>query len=202
MSLEARHFAPPRLSGCEVTPLTDSTLAKFSGVGSTKGSIQLSKEAAEAGADFAIVIPSGYYAGALGRDALKKYFIDVAEASPIPVMVYNCQSSLPVSCRHSMQKAHRQCSLHDSPRRCGWNRHGFGLDYRHCQGLVQHLRSQADVSRISRIEPWKSRTGLTVRRPSVPMISCGAVGKLTRITAATTSEEFQRDYPRRNPQAP
>jgi dihydrodipicolinate synthase/N-acetylneuraminate lyase len=61
-------------------------------VGSTKGSIQLSKEAAEAGADFAIVIPSGYYAGALGREALKQYFIDVAEASPIPVMVYNCES--------------------------------------------------------------------------------------------------------------
>jgi 4-hydroxy-2-oxoglutarate aldolase len=62
----------------------------ISGVGSTKGTIQLSKEAAAAGADFAIVIPSGYYAGALGREALKKYFVDVAEASPIPVMIYNC----------------------------------------------------------------------------------------------------------------
>jgi len=62
----------------------------ISGVGSTKGTIQLSKEAAAAGADFAIVIPSGYYAGALGREALKQYFVDVAEASPIPVMIYNC----------------------------------------------------------------------------------------------------------------
>jgi len=198
VSLEARHFAPPRLSGCEVTPLTESTLAKFSGVGSTKGSIQLSKEAAEAGADFAIVIPSGYYAGALGRDALKKYFIDVAEASPIPVMVYNCQSSLPVSCRHSMQKAHRQCSLHDSPRRCGWNRHGFGLDYRHCQGLVQHLRSQAHVGLAYKTRHIRNGT----HSLSFAIVSCGAVGKLTRISAATTSEEFARDYPRRNSQAP
>jgi len=70
-----------------------SDFSIISGVGSTKGTIQLSKEAAEAGADFAIVIPSGYYAGALGREALKKYFVDVAEASPIPVMIYNCTYS-------------------------------------------------------------------------------------------------------------
>jgi 4-hydroxy-2-oxoglutarate aldolase len=66
-----------------------------SGVGSTKGSIQLCKEAAQAGADYAIVIPSGYYAGALNREALKKYFVDVAEASPLPVMIYNCESFFP-----------------------------------------------------------------------------------------------------------
>jgi L-threo-3-deoxy-hexylosonate aldolase len=55
--------------------------------------IQLTKEAAEAGADFSIVIASGYYAGALSKAALKKFFVDVADASPIPVMVYNCKLS-------------------------------------------------------------------------------------------------------------
>jgi 4-hydroxy-2-oxoglutarate aldolase len=54
--------------------------------------IQLCKEAAEAGADFAIVIASGYFAGALSKAALKKFFVDVGDASPIPVMVYNCES--------------------------------------------------------------------------------------------------------------
>lgn len=61
-------------------------------MGSTKGTIALCRDAAAAGADFAIVIPSGYYAGALGREALKKFFVDVSDASPIPVMIYNCES--------------------------------------------------------------------------------------------------------------
>ena len=52
------------------------------------------KEAAEAGADFVIVITSGYFAGALGKKALKTFFVDVAEASPIPVILYNCESVL------------------------------------------------------------------------------------------------------------
>lgn len=56
--------------------------------------IQLCKEAAQAGADFAIVIASGYFAGALSKAALKKFFVDVGDASPIPVMVYNCESRL------------------------------------------------------------------------------------------------------------
>lgn len=63
-----------------------------SGVGSTRGTIQLCHEAARAGADFAIVIPSGYYAGALPKAALKKFFLDVAKESPLPVMIYNCES--------------------------------------------------------------------------------------------------------------
>jgi 4-hydroxy-2-oxoglutarate aldolase len=66
------------------------------GVGSTRETIERTKEAAAAGADYSIVIPSGYFAAALGPDrkALKGFFKDVSEASPIPVMVYNCKSLL------------------------------------------------------------------------------------------------------------
>lgn len=71
---------------------------KFSGTGATKLTIQLCKEAAQAGADFAIVIASGYYAGALSKAALKKFFVDVGNASPIPVMVYNCESKALRTC--------------------------------------------------------------------------------------------------------
>jgi hypothetical protein len=31
--------------------------------------------------------------GALSKAALKKFFVDVGNASPIPVMVYNCESA-------------------------------------------------------------------------------------------------------------
>ncbi|KAG8894773.1 hypothetical protein FRC00_008482 [Tulasnella sp. 408] len=59
------------------------------GVGSTRKTIELTRQAAEAGADYAIVIASGYYAGALDYPALKAFFLEVAEASPIPIMIYN-----------------------------------------------------------------------------------------------------------------
>ena len=66
------------------------------GAGSTRETVQLSKEAAEAGADYVIVIAPGYFAGALAgnRKALKAFFTEVAEKSPIPVIVYNCESIL------------------------------------------------------------------------------------------------------------
>jgi dihydrodipicolinate synthase/N-acetylneuraminate lyase len=62
------------------------------GVGSTRESIALATQAAHAGADYAIAICSGYYAGALAADraALRAFFADIADASPIPVMIYNC----------------------------------------------------------------------------------------------------------------
>jgi len=63
------------------------------GAGSTRETVQLSKEAAEAGADYVIVIAPGYFAGALAgnKKALKAFFAEVAEKSPIPVIVYNCE---------------------------------------------------------------------------------------------------------------
>ncbi|KAJ7693330.1 dihydrodipicolinate synthetase family protein [Mycena rosella] len=61
------------------------------GTGSAKETIRLSHEAREAGADYVIVIPPGYFAFAVGRDtaALKKFFLQVLDASPLPVMIYN-----------------------------------------------------------------------------------------------------------------
>ena len=57
------------------------------GTSSTRESIQLAHEAAEAGADFVMVIPPGYYSGALKANmaAIKNFFIDIAEASPVPL---------------------------------------------------------------------------------------------------------------------
>lgn len=44
-------------------------------------------------AEFVMVVAPGYYAGALkgpgGGEALRKYFVEVAEASPVPVVLYN-----------------------------------------------------------------------------------------------------------------
>lgn len=74
--------------------LHDVPVIAGTGTGSTRETIELCHEAAVAGADFVIVITSGYFAGALTRDALKAYFVEVAEKSPLPVIVYNCASAL------------------------------------------------------------------------------------------------------------
>ncbi|GEM07439.1 dihydrodipicolinate synthase [Rhodotorula toruloides] len=69
--------------------LSQVPLIAGTGASSTKETIELTKEAAEAGADFAMVISPGYFAGAMSRKAIKQFFVDVPEASPIPVLVYN-----------------------------------------------------------------------------------------------------------------
>ncbi|WWC58132.1 uncharacterized protein I303_100667 [Kwoniella dejecticola CBS 10117] len=59
------------------------------GLTSTKETIALTEQAAAAGADVALVIPAGYYPTLMTRKALKMFFMDVQDASPIPVMIYN-----------------------------------------------------------------------------------------------------------------
>ncbi|KAK2777488.1 dihydrodipicolinate synthetase [Colletotrichum kahawae] len=72
--------------GCSDVPI-------IAGVGgaSTRESIKLARDAAEAGADYGMVNPPGYYAGALiaNRDSIKSFFVDIAEASELPIIIYN-----------------------------------------------------------------------------------------------------------------
>lgn len=60
---------------------------------STVETIQFAKEAAEAGAGWGLLLPPSYWAKALSSAALIEYYRDVADASPIPVVIYN--ASLP-----------------------------------------------------------------------------------------------------------
>ena len=56
---------------------------------STQGTIESAKRAAAVGADAVLVLPPHYYKGAMKEDILYKYFCDVADESPVPVMLYN-----------------------------------------------------------------------------------------------------------------
>lgn len=62
------------------------------GGGSTRETIALCEEVGAAGADAAIVITPGYFAGVLAnhRPALREYFTEVAGKSPVPILIYNC----------------------------------------------------------------------------------------------------------------
>ncbi|KAJ9137927.1 Dihydrodipicolinate synthase [Pleurostoma richardsiae] len=56
---------------------------------STTETIQFAKEAADAGAGWGLLLPPSYWAKALSSEALVGYFRDVADSSPIPVVIYN-----------------------------------------------------------------------------------------------------------------
>lgn len=70
---------------------TDSDKRIIAGTGceSTRETIRLTKFAASVGADAALVITPSFYKGSMNETALEQFFLDVAEAAPIPVMLYN-----------------------------------------------------------------------------------------------------------------
>jgi len=121
------------------------------GTGSTRETIELCQEAAEAGADYVIIIASGYFAGALTRKALKALFVEAAEKSPVPVIIYNF------------------------PGASG----GIDLD----SDLITELA-----------EKCPNLCGVK--------LTCGNVGKLTRICATVSEPAFTTSHPRKNPNAP
>lgn len=59
------------------------------GCETTRDAIRLTRECAAVGADCALLLNPYYYKDAYTEPVLKQYFLDVADASPIPVMVYN-----------------------------------------------------------------------------------------------------------------
>lgn len=59
------------------------------GCESTKETIELTRFAAEAGADAALVLNPNYYKKSMTDELLKNFFIEVADASSIPVIIYN-----------------------------------------------------------------------------------------------------------------
>ncbi|KAK4042386.1 hypothetical protein C8A01DRAFT_14022 [Parachaetomium inaequale] len=58
---------------------------------STRETIQLCREAWEAGGDYALVLPPSYYASlfAPASETITSFFTAVADASPIPLIIYN-----------------------------------------------------------------------------------------------------------------
>lgn len=58
------------------------------GVESTKNTIKITRAAAEMGVDYALVITPYYYRPRYDREAFVKHFTAVADASPIPVVIY------------------------------------------------------------------------------------------------------------------
>ncbi|KAF9889097.1 hypothetical protein FE257_008074 [Aspergillus nanangensis] len=57
---------------------------------SIRGTIELCQESADAGAEYALIVPPSYYRYAVGNDeTLCEFFSAVADGSPIPLILYN-----------------------------------------------------------------------------------------------------------------
>ncbi|NXW17030.1 HOGA1 protein, partial [Circaetus pectoralis] len=67
----------------------DRLLLAGSGCESTQATIELTVSMAEAGADVALVVTPCYYRGAMTSAALVQHYTEVADASPIPVVLYS-----------------------------------------------------------------------------------------------------------------
>ncbi|KID73416.1 L-threo-3-deoxy-hexylosonate aldolase [Metarhizium brunneum] len=57
--------------------------------GSVRGTVELSKLAAEAGADYTLLLPPSYYRAQIDEESIVDFFTAVADASPLPVIIYN-----------------------------------------------------------------------------------------------------------------
>ena len=59
------------------------------GLESTSSTVELTRRAADAGAQCALVLTPSYYHEQMGDDAQIAYFTTVADQSPIPILIYN-----------------------------------------------------------------------------------------------------------------
>lgn len=67
----------------------DKLLIAGTGCESTRQTISLTRRAAEVGADAALVLTPHYFSPKMTADSLVQHYQAVADASPIPVMIYN-----------------------------------------------------------------------------------------------------------------
>jgi 4-hydroxy-2-oxoglutarate aldolase len=56
---------------------------------STRAAIDRARAAADAGADFVLVITPYFYKSRMTGDALRRHFVEVADSSSVPVLIYN-----------------------------------------------------------------------------------------------------------------
>jgi len=67
----------------------DTPIIAGCGAASSHETLLLAREAGEAGASYALILPPSYWAGAMNKTVLASYFKDIADKSPIPILLYN-----------------------------------------------------------------------------------------------------------------
>jgi L-threo-3-deoxy-hexylosonate aldolase len=57
--------------------------------GSVRGTINLIKDSEKAGGEYVLLLPPSYFRGLMDEDAVYNYFMEVADGSPLPIILYN-----------------------------------------------------------------------------------------------------------------
>ena len=57
--------------------------------GSVRGTVQLIKDSEAAGGDYVLLLPPSYFRGLMDEESVYSYFIEVADQSPLPIILYN-----------------------------------------------------------------------------------------------------------------
>jgi L-threo-3-deoxy-hexylosonate aldolase len=57
--------------------------------GSVRGTVSLITEAEAAGGDYVLILPPSYFRAQIDEESIYKYYMDVADASPLPIILYN-----------------------------------------------------------------------------------------------------------------
>lgn len=74
-------------AAADVVPAHGIVIAGTGGE-STRHTIRLTRKAADAGADVVLVSPPAFFKGAMSPEVLTRHYRAVADASPVPVMIY------------------------------------------------------------------------------------------------------------------
>jgi 4-hydroxy-2-oxoglutarate aldolase len=72
----------------------DRLLLAGVGAESTRATVRMARAAADAGADAVLVMPPAFYRGLMTPEALREHYAAVADASPVPVVIYQVPSHL------------------------------------------------------------------------------------------------------------
>lgn len=68
---------------------TSTPLIMGASEGSVKLTIELCKAGKEVGADYALILPPSYFRGLMDEEAIYNYFVQVADESPLGLILYN-----------------------------------------------------------------------------------------------------------------
>ena len=121
----------------------------MAGVGahSTKQTLELARDAAQAGANYLLVLPPAYFGKATTMGTVKRFFAEVAAKAPLPIVIYN----FPGVCN------------------------GVDIDSETITEIIKESASQSPKN-VSNVVGVK--------------LTCGSVGKITRLAAQHKPEAF------------
>ena len=129
---------------------------------STRTSIALCRQAAQAGANFALILPPFYYKGRMDSAALLAHYRAIADNSPLPVVIYN----MPASTAGLDLDAATICALAEHP---------------NIVGVKDSAGNMAKLSQVAASTPARFRVFAGSAGYLLPALAVGAVGAVAAL---------------------